>query len=104
MKMTESGKIILVSCIIDFNDVQISLRRFGLNVNAFRFMMAFLKIWPDNSKKAFITLQAFTFRPKRLNETCTSLKSIMQLTRTIFPDSAIFIEKKLLEWSCMGKK
>ena len=32
-----------------------------------------------------------------LNQTCTSLKSIIQLTKTIFPDSVVFIEKKRVE-------
>jgi len=95
--MAESGKIFLVSCIIDFNDVQVSLRRFGLNVNACRVIKAFFELSGQIFKKAIINLKAFTFSPKRLNEICTSLKSIMQLTRMIFPDSVIFIEKKWLE-------
>ncbi len=55
------GKIVLVSCIIDFRDKQIQALRFKLNY---------------------------------LNQTCLSLKSIMHLTKTIFHDSASFIEKK----------
>ena len=48
-------------------------------------------------KKTIITLQALRFKLNCLNQTCISLKSIMQLTKTIFPDSAIFIEKKRVE-------
>jgi hypothetical protein len=42
-------------------------------------------------------LQALRFKLNCLNQTCISLKSITQFTRTIFPDSAIFIEKKRVE-------
>ena len=51
-------------------------------------MKVFFKIWPENIKKAIITLQALIFKLNMLNETCISSKSIMQLTKTIFPDSA----------------
>jgi hypothetical protein len=37
------------------------------------------------------------FKLQCLNQTCISLKSIMQLARTIFSDSATFIEKKRVE-------
>jgi hypothetical protein len=60
-------------------------------------MMVFFKIWPENSKKTIITLQALRFKLNCLNQTYISLKSIMQLTKTIFPDSAIFIAKKRVE-------
>ncbi len=59
--------------------------------------MVLFKIWPEILKKAIITLQALRFKLNCLNQTCISLKSIMQLTKTIFPDSAIFIEKKRVE-------
>ena len=32
MKMAESGKVVLVSCIIDFDDVQVWLKQFSLNL------------------------------------------------------------------------
>ena len=52
-------------------------------------------------KKIIITLQALRFKLKwqlnSLNQTCISSKSIMQLIKTIFPDSVIFIEKKRVE-------
>ena len=66
--------------------------------------MVFFKIWPENIKKAFITLQELTFKLNCLNQTCISLKSIMQLTTTFFSDSAIFIEKKDCRKSAVGKK
>ncbi len=56
-----------------------------------------IKVWPQTLKKTIITLQALRFKLNGLNQTCISLKSIMQLTKTIFPDSAIFIEKKRVE-------
>ena len=80
-----------------------------MNLNACKVMMVFitesqclqsydgLKIWPDNIKKALITLQSLRFKLNRLNETCISSKSMMQLTKTIFPDSAVFIEPKIVE-------
>ena len=37
------------------------------------------------------------FKLNSLNQTFVSSKSIMQLTKTIFSDSAIFIEKKRVE-------
>ena len=42
-------------------------------------------------------MQALTLKLNSLKESCTSLKSIVQLTKTIFPGSAIFIEKKTVE-------
>ena len=65
--------------------------------------MVFFKIWPENFKKTIITRQALKFKLNSLNQTCTSLKSIMQLTRNIFPDSAIFIEKREQKTDC-GEK
>ena len=61
-------------------------------------MVVFFKTWPENIKEAFITLQTLRFTVNRVNQTCILLKSIMNLTRTgIFPNSAIFIEKKSAE-------
>ena len=44
------------------------------------------------------------FKVKCLNQICISSKSIMQLTKSIFSDSAIFIEKKSVKKSIVGKK
>ena len=48
-------------------------------------------------KKTIITLQVLIFKLNMLNQTCISPKSIMQHTKTIFSDSAIFIEKNRRE-------
>jgi hypothetical protein len=66
-------------------------------------MTVFFKIWPGIFKKTVITLQALRFKLKCLNQTCISLKSSMQFARTIFSDSASFIEKKRVENRC-GQK
>jgi hypothetical protein len=55
-----------------------------LNLNACRVIIDFYKIWPGILKKTVITLQALRFKLKRL-------------ARTIFSDSATFIEKKRVE-------
>ena len=60
-------------------------------------MRIFLKFWPEKIKKTVITLQALRFKHNILSQTCISSKSIMQLTEKIFPDFAIFIEKKWVE-------
>ena len=52
-----------------------------------------------------ITLQALILKLTSLNRTCTSSKPIMQLTKTIFSDSAILIEKNTAgNQLCVGKK
>ncbi len=60
-------------------------------------MMGFLKFSGQILKKTIITLQALRLKLKCLNQTYLSLKSMMQLTMTISPDSASFIEKKRVE-------
>ncbi len=104
MKIAESEKIVLASCIIEFKDIQVWLRHFSLNLNACRVMTVFFKIWPENLKKTVITLQALRFKLKCLNQTCISLNWIMQLARPIFSDSAIFMEKKRVENRFCGQK
>jgi hypothetical protein len=64
MKMTESGKIVLVSLIIDFKEVQLWLRVFSLNLNTYGVMMGFL-IFSGQILKRIL---------KRYNQSCTSLK------------------------------
>ena len=39
-------------------------------LTACKVMMVFFKIWPENIKKALITLQALRFKLNRLNQTC----------------------------------
>ena len=97
MKVAESEKIVLESCIIDFDYTQVSLRLFSLSLNACKVMEAVLIFSLQNLKKTIITLQALKIKLTSLTETCISSKSIMQLTETIFPDSAVFIEKKTVE-------
>ncbi len=59
--------------------------------------MVFFKIRPENFEKTTITLQALSFKPNCLNQACISLKPILQITKTIFPDSATLIEEKRVE-------
>ncbi len=92
MKVAESGQIVSVNCSIHFKDKQVWVRQFSLNLNANK-VMVFFKIWPENFNKTR-TLQALRFKLNCLNQTCISLESIMQFTKTIFPDSSTFIEKK----------
>ncbi len=52
MKVAESGKLVLGRCVIDFQDKQVRLRQFSLNLIAYKVMMVFFKIWPGNIKKS----------------------------------------------------
>ena len=69
--------------------------------------MAVFKIWPENTKKAFITLQALRLKLKLLlnglNHTSILSKSKMQLYKSIFSDSANFVEKKTVENQLLAK-
>jgi hypothetical protein len=67
-------------------------------------MTVFSEIPGQILKKTVITLRALRFKLKYLNQTCISLKSSMQLVRTIFSDSAIFNEKKRVENRLWPKK
>ncbi len=60
-------------------------------------MMAFLIFSGQFLKKTIITLQALRLKLDSLNQTDKSLKLIMQLTMTIYPVPATFIEKKTVE-------
>ncbi len=99
MKMAESEKIVLASCILDFKDIQVWLRHLSLNLNACRkiVMTVFYEIPGQILKKTVISLQALRFKLKCLDQSCISSKSSMQLAWTIFSDSATFNEKKRLE-------
>ena len=59
--------------------------------------------WSENIKKAIITLQAWRLKLKSFNQACISSKSIMQITMTIFAESAIVIEIKNCRKSFVGK-
>ena len=94
MKMAESGKIVLASCIIDFEDVQLLIKTVHDESQCLQSYDGLLEFLGQILKKVIITLQALRFIMNSLNQSCTSSKSIMQLTRTSFPDSVIFIEKE----------
>ena len=57
-----------------------------------------------NLKKIVITLQILRFKQNCLSQSWISSKSIMQLTETLPPNSAIFIEKKWVENRLWGKR
>ena len=95
--------MVLVRCIIDFDDIQLWLRQFCLNINICKVKTAFLIFLGQNLKKIVITLQILRFKQTCLSQSWISLKSIMQLTNTFFPNSAIFIEKKWVENRLWGK-
>ena len=97
MDMTASENFVLTSCTIDFDDVKVSLRLFSLSLNTSKVMMVFLIFSGQNLKNNIITLEAFRLKLYSLNEPCISSKSTIQLSRTIFSNSAIFMEKKRVE-------
>ena len=51
MKMAELGPNVLESCIIDFDDIQLCLTQFCLNLNICKFMTIFFKFWPKKIRK-----------------------------------------------------
>ena len=51
MKMAELVKNVLVSCIVDFDDIQLCLRQFCLNLNIYKVMTIFSKFWPKKIRK-----------------------------------------------------
>ena len=57
MKIVESEKMVLVRCIIYFDDIQVSLTLFSLSLNSCKVMMVFFKFRPENIKKASITIK-----------------------------------------------
>ena len=66
--MAESGKTYLVSCIIDFDDIQLCLKKFCLNLNMCKVMTIFFKFWPKKIRKTVITLQIFRFKQNSLSQ------------------------------------
>ena len=67
-------------------------------------MTVFLIFIGQILEKIVITLQLLRFKQKCLRQRWISSKSIMQLTKTFPPNSAIFIEKKWVEKSIVWKK
>ena len=86
MKMAGFRKIVCVSCVVDFDDMQVWLRQFCLNLKDFKIMTIFFKLWPSNIKKTVITVQALRFKQSSdcLGQTWISSKLIMQLTHIRF--------------------
>ena len=85
---------------IDFDNIQVLLRLFSLNLNAYKVMKAFLIFCRPNFEEdhhIFAGIEIMRFRLNSLNQACISSKLIMQLTKTNFSDSVIFIEKKSVE-------
>ena len=76
---------------------------FYLNLNICKVMTVFLIFLGQNLKKIVITLQILRFKRNWLRHSWISSKSIMQLTKTFFSQSAIFIEKMWVENRLLGK-
>ena len=49
--MAELRENVLVSCIIDFDDIQLCLRQYCLNLNICKVMTIFFKFWPKKIRK-----------------------------------------------------
>ena len=62
MNMADLGQNTLVSLIIDFDDIQLCLRQFCLNLNICKVMTVFLIFLGQNLKKIDITLQILRFK------------------------------------------
>ena len=95
--MTESGKVVLQYCIIEFDEKQVWLIAFVVILNPCKVIMCLFKFWPKKDQKVIITLQGLRIKTNVINQTCFSLKSMMQYCKTTFPDSVIFNEKNLVE-------
>ena len=68
VKMAELGENALVSCIIDFNDIQLCLRQFCLNLNICKVMTIFFKFWPKKIRKTVTTWQILRFKQNGLSQ------------------------------------
>ena len=60
--------MVLVSCIIDFDDIQLCQRQFCLNLNICKVMTVFLIFLGQNLKKIVITLQILRFKQNCLRQ------------------------------------
>ena len=72
MKMAELGKNVLVSCIIDFDEIQLWLRQFCLNLNIYKVMAIFFKFWLKKIRKTVIILQILRFKQNFLSQSWIS--------------------------------
>ena len=68
MKIAEFWKMVLVSCIIDFDDIQLCLRLFCLNLNICKVMTVFLIFLGQNLKKIVITLRILRLKQNSLRQ------------------------------------
>ena len=66
--MAELGENVLVSCINDFDDIQLCLIQFCLNINICKVMTIFFKFWPKKIRKTVITYQIFRFEQNCLRQ------------------------------------
>lgn len=58
MKTAESRKLVLGSCIIDFDEIQVQLMVLSLNLNICKVMLVFLKFWPTHFGQHPMMVQA----------------------------------------------
>ena len=65
MKMAGLEKLVLGSCIIDLDDIQVQLRHFSLSLNAWKVMMVYFNFWPENIKKASHNLAGIATQDKK---------------------------------------
>ena len=57
-----------VSFIVEFDDIQLYLRQFGLNLDTCKVMTKFFKFWPKKIRKTVITLQILRFKQNCLSQ------------------------------------
>ena len=94
MKITESAKIALQYCIIDFNKEKVWLMSNVMNIKRQTSYTYFLKILAPKFQRAGIAFLSLIFMTFDINQTFSLLKSMMQYCRAIFADSVIFVVKK----------
>ena len=68
MKMAELWGNVFVSCIINFDDIQLCLRQFCLNLNICKVMTIFFKSLPKKIRKIATTLQILRFKQNGLSQ------------------------------------
>ena len=68
MKMAELGKNVFVSCIIDFDYIQLCTRQFCLNLNMFKVVTILFKFGPKKIRNTVITLQILRFKQNCLSQ------------------------------------
>ena len=77
MKMAESGKVVLVSCIIDFDDIQVWLRQFSLNLKSHCDESSFIEFrWCCKNKTIYLGTFKWTFFLANQNFRKSNAKSL----------------------------